>query len=270
MAELVADVVAWRHLVGARIRGDLQYRTSFALLLVGQALASGLELAAIGAYFSAVDALAGWSAAEVVFLFGLTSVGYALADVTLSPVDFAARHIKAGTFDTFLLRPVGSLAQLVAHEFALRRAGRGVQPLVALLVAATQIDVAWGPAQVAMVLVALVTGVMTFSSLWVIFSAVAFWTVETQELGNSFTDGGRTLSSYPLDVMGAWLRRFATFVLPLASLAYLPACWLLGKPPPFGLPAEAAWAGPLVALPLVVLARVTWAQGLRHYRSTGS
>ena len=122
-----------------------------------------------------------------------------------------------------------------------------------------------------MVIVALVTGVMTFSSLWVIFSAVAFWTVETQELGNSFTDGGRTLSSYPLDVMGAWLRRFATFVLPLASLAYLPACWLLGKPPPFGLPADGrlgrAARRPAARRPAPAS---PGAQGLRHYRSTGS
>lgn len=270
MAELVADAVAWRHLVAARIRGDLQYRASFVLLLVGQTLAAGLDLAAIGAYFSSVDSLAGWSVAEVVFLYGLAAFGFSLADVAVSPVDFTARHIKAGTFDTFLLRPVGPLWQLAAREFALRRIGRGLQPLVALVVAAGHLDVAWGPAQLAMVAVALTTGVATFASLWVIFSSAAFWTVETQQVANSFIDGGRTLASYPLDVMGGWLRRFATFGLPLASLAYLPACWLLGRPLPFGLPGAAAWAGPIVALPFVAFARVAWTQGIRHYRSTGS
>ena len=126
------------------------------------------------------------------------------------------------------------------------------------------------PAQLAMVAVALTTGVLVFSSLWVIFSSAAFWTVETQQVANSFTDGGRTLASYPLDVMGGWLRRFATFGVPLASLAYLPACWLLGRPLPFGLPDAAAWAGPFVALPFVAFARFAWARGIRHYRSTGS
>lgn len=270
MAELACELNAYRHLVGARFRGDMQYRTSFVLLLLGQIVASGLDLVAVGVFFTSVHALAGWSQAEVVFLFGLTGVGYSLADVLVSPVDRAALHIKQGTFDTFLLRPVGALWQLLAHEFATRRIGRGVQPLAALVVSATQLDVVWGPAQAGMVAAALVTGVITFASLWVVFSAVAFWTVETQEIANSFTDGGRLLSSYPLGVMGGWLRRFTTFVVPLAFVAYLPACWLLGKPMPFGLPRAAAWAGPVVALGLAAVARAAWATGIRQYRSTGS
>lgn len=270
MAELTHDVRAYRHLVGARFRGDMQYRTSFVLLLVGQAVASGLDLVAVGVFFASVDTLAGWSGVEVVFLFGLTGVGYSLADVVVSPVDRVALHVKQGTFDTFLLRPVGALWQLLAHEFATRRLGRGVQPLAALVLSATQLDVAWGPAQLAMVAAALVTGAVTFASLWVVFSAIAFWTVETQQIANSFTDGGRLLSGYPLGVMGGWLRRLTTFVVPLAFVAYLPACWLLGKPMPFGLPRGAAWAGPLVALALAALARAAWATGIRHYRSTGS
>jgi ABC-2 type transport system permease protein len=270
VAELVGDLRAYRHLVTARFRGDMQYRTSFVLMLVGQAAASGLDLVAIGMYFASVDALAGWTAPEVVFLFGLTGVGYSLADVVVSPVDRATLHIKAGTFDTFLLRPVGALWQLLAHEFATRRLGRGVQPLAALLLSAPRLDVAWGPAQLAMVLVALATGMITYAGLWVLLSSIAFWTVETQEVANSFLDGGRMLSSFPLDVMGGWLRRVATFVVPLASQAYLPACWLLGKPLPFGLPRVAAWAGPVVACGLVAAARVAWVQGIRHYRSTGS
>jgi ABC-2 type transport system permease protein len=270
VAEVVRELIVYRHLVGARLRGDLQYRTSFFLLLAGQAVASGLDLVAIGVFFTSVHALAGWSAYEVVFLFGLTGVGYSLADVIVSPVDRAAWHIKQGTFDTFLLRPVGALWQLLAHEFALRRIGRGVQPLAALVIALTQLDVAWGAAQVAIVPVALVTGAVTFASLWVLFSSIAFWTVETQEVANSFTDGGRLLSSYPLGVMGGWLRHFATFVVPLAFVAYLPACWLLGKPMPAGLPRAAAWAGPVVALALAAVARAVWATGTRHYRSTGS
>ena len=99
---------------------------------------------------------------------------------------------------------------------------------------------------------------------------MAFWTVETQELANGFTYGGNTLTSYPIDVFGGVLRRVVVFVVPLASVAYLPTAELLGKPMPYGLPHAVAWASPLVAAVLVLIARAVWLLAIRHYRSTGS
>jgi ABC-2 type transport system permease protein len=89
-------------------------------------------------------------------------------------------------------------------------------------------------------------------------------------VGSSFTYGGDALTSYPFDVLGTWLRRLVTFVVPLGSIAYLPALRLLGKPPPFGLPLVATWSGPVVALVAALVARAVWRLAIRHYRSTGS
>ena len=72
---------------------------------------------------------------EVALLFGLSGVAFGLADLLISQVETASRHIKAGTFDLFLLRPLPTLLHLSATEFALRRLGRILQPLVVLVVA---------------------------------------------------------------------------------------------------------------------------------------
>jgi ABC-2 type transport system permease protein len=109
-----------------------------------------------------------------------------------------------------------------------------------------------------------------FGAVWVVTSSLAFWTTETQEIANSFTYGGNTLTAYPLDVLGVWLRRFYTFVVPMASVAYLPAVRLFDKPMPFGLPRFLVWSGPLVAGAMLLLARAVWGHAIRHYRSTGS
>ena len=125
----------WRRLVGARIRADWQYRTSFLLFLLSQTLVAGLDLLVIAAIFAQVDTLAGWSGVEVALLYGLAGSAFGLADLLISQVELASWHIKAGTFDLFLLRPVPTLLHLSASEFALRRIGRIVQPLVVLVVA---------------------------------------------------------------------------------------------------------------------------------------
>ncbi|HEX8803084.1 MAG TPA: ABC-2 family transporter protein, partial [Acidimicrobiales bacterium] len=181
-----------------------------------------------------------------------------------------ALHIKDGTFDRYLIRPGGALWQLLGDEFAARRLGRTLQPAATLGVALGLVDVDWSPAAVALVPVTVACGAVIYSAIFVATSSIAFWTVETREVANSFTYGGNQLSSYPIDVLGTWLRRLATFVVPLASIAYLPAAWLFGKPLPFGLPAAAAWSGPIVALGAAAVARAVWRLAVRHYRSTGS
>ncbi|MGH9211993.1 MAG: ABC transporter permease [Acidimicrobiales bacterium] len=266
----LAALTIYRRMLGARIRADWQFRTSFLLYLVGQTLVAGADFGAIAVIFSAVDDLAGWSAAEVACLYGISGLSFGLADLFVSPVEWSARHIKQGTFDQFLIRPIGVLWQLLAMEFAARRLGRSVQPMVVLVVSVTLLDVHWTPAAVALVPLSVLCGAVIYSALWVVTSAMAFWTVETQEMANALTYGGNLMTSYPIDVLGTWLRRFVTFVVPLASIAYLPTAWLVGKPLPFGLPGIAAWSGPLVAGAVALAARAVWGEAIRHYRSTGS
>ena len=270
MVETRESLAIYRRLVGARLRSDLQYRTSFFLFLAGQTLVGGGEFAAIAVIFSQLHALAGWSIAEVAFLYALSGLAFGIGDLFISQVETASDHIKAGTFDKFLIRPLGTLLQLSATEFAPRRLGRSLQPVVVLAVVVPQLRVAWTPVHIALVPVTVATGVAIYGSIWVLSSSLAFWTVETQEIANSFTYGGNTLTSYPIDVFGSVLRRIVIFVVPLAFVAYLPAADLLDKPVPFGLPRATAWAGPFVAAVLVLLARAVWRTAVRHYRSTGS
>jgi ABC-2 type transport system permease protein len=256
--------------VGARIRADWQYRTAFVLFLLGQVLVAVSDFAAIAVIFAAIDDVAGWSGPEVAFLYGMSGVAFGLGDLLVSPVEWASRHIKAGTFDQFLIRPMGALWQLLAVEFAPRRLGRMVQPLVVMVVSLTLVDVGWGPVEVLLLAVTVVSSTVIFGAIWVITSSLAFWTVETQEIANSFTYGGDFLTDYPIDVLAGWLRRLVIFVVPLASVCYLPAVRLFDKPMPDGIPRLAAWGGPFAALALTLVARAVWALALRHYRSTGS
>jgi ABC-2 type transport system permease protein len=267
----VAEALAvYGRLVVARVRSDAQYRTSFVLFLLGQALVTGLDLAVISVLFANVDTLAGWTGTEVVLLYGIGTLSFGLGDVFVSQVELASRHIRAGTFDLFLIRPVGPLVQLCAHEFALRRAGRVLQPLVALVVVLPRLGIDWSPATALLVPVVVASGTVIFSSIWVIASSISFWTVGSQEVANAFTYGGNHLSQYPLDVFGEWLRRLVVFVVPLAFVSYLPAAWLLGKPAVLGLPSWLGLLSPVVAAALALIARTVWRTAIRHYRSTGS
>jgi ABC-2 type transport system permease protein len=252
------------------MRADWQYRTSFVLFLVSQSLIACFDLAVVATLFSQVDLLGGWAGMEVALLFGLGGVSFGLADLLVSQVETSSHHIKAGTLDLFLLRPVPTLLHLTASEFALRRGGRVLQPVVVLAVALVAAPIHWSPETVLLLPVAVLSGAVTFGGIWVVTSSISFWTVESQEVANAFTYGGGLMVQYPLDVLAAWLRRLATFAIPLAFVAYLPAARMLSRPDPLGLPSALAWASPAVAVAVAGAARAVWALAVRHYRSTGS
>jgi len=48
---------------------------------------------------------------------------------------------------------------------------------------------------------------------------------------NIFTDGGRELAQYPLDIYKDWVLKFFTFGVPLAFVNYYPFLYLIDKNP---------------------------------------
>lgn len=267
---MVEAFAIYRKLAGARLRSDLQYRTSFVLFFISQFAITFLDFVAIAIIFGRIPRMAGWSLAEVAFLYGASGVSFGLADMFVSQVELLPERVLDGTFDVALIRPVGSLLQLVAEDFALRRMGKVLQATVILVGALTQVHVHWTIGRAAMVPVMLVAGTVIFSALWVATGALSFWLLDAREVSNSITYGGNYLSEYPVQIYGVWLRRFVVFVTGVAFVNFFPALYVLGKPDTLGLPALVRFLSPLVAVAAAVAAGLFWRVAVRHYRSTGS
>ena len=267
----MGDALAlYARLVGAQVRSQLQYRTSFALDLVGNFVITFLDFAAVLILFHNVTALDGWTVHEVAFLYACTCISFALVDMVIGHLDLFPRMIREGTFDLVLVRPRGSLFQVVASDFALRRLGRAFQGIVVFAYALTGVDIAWDPGRVAMVGVMLVSGALIFAAVWIAGATIAFWTVDGGEFTNAFTYGGNFLTQYPISIYGEWLRRFLAFVVPMAFVCYFPALYVLDKEDPLGFPQALQFASPLVAVAAATVAGVVWTLAVRRYRSVGS
>jgi ABC-2 type transport system permease protein len=267
----VADALAlYFRLIGAQARSQLQYRTSFALDVSGVFLVTFLDFIAVLILFENVPALAGWTLHEVAFLYAATCISFALVDLVIGNLDLFPRMIREGTFDVVLIRPRGSLFQVIASDFALHRLGRVLQGVVVFVYALTGLDVDWDVGRVAMVGVMLVAGGLIFAAVWIAGATIAFWTVDGGEFTNVFTYGGNYLSQYPISIYGEWLRRFLAFVVPMAFICYFPSLYVLEKEDSLGFPRAFQFASPLVALVAMVGAGAIWVLAVRRYRSVGS
>jgi viologen exporter family transport system permease protein len=260
----------YRKLVGARVRAQVQYRLSFALTVVGNLLISALDFAAILVLFGQVDALGEWTVAEVALLYGISCVSFALTDLTVGQLDQLPRMIREGEFDQILVRPLGSLLQVISADVALRHLGRLLQGLVVLAVALGRVDVDWSAGRVVMLVVAVLAGSAIFAAIWVAFSSIAFWLIDSQEVSNAFTYGGNFTAQYPVNIYGRWLRRLVVFVIPVAFVSYFPSLYVLGKEDELGLPRALQFASPAVAVGAGLVAWLVWRTAVRRYRSVGA
>jgi ABC-2 type transport system permease protein len=266
---VVDTVLVWRRLVGAQIRSQLQYRLSFALDAFGSFWISFIDFIVILVIFRNVPRLAEWSVHQVAFLYALSSITFAVTDMLIGQLDQFPQKIRDGTFDIVLVRPRGTLFQVIASDFALRRIARVLQGAIVLVYALSTLSVQWTVLRVVVLLVSLPSAVVIFSSIWVVGACIAFWTTDGGEFTNAFTYGGTSMAQYPFDIYSTWLRRLLGFVIPLAFVCYFPALYVLGKTDPLGLPRFLEFCSPAVAAASAIVAGLVWRLAVRHYRSAG-
>jgi ABC-2 type transport system permease protein len=266
--------VASRHvylrILGSRGRSQLAYPASFALDAAGQAIAQATELVVILAVFAQVHSLGGFARDEVLLIYALAGISFGLSDLAVGQLDELPRWIRTGELDVLLARPLGVLPQLLTSDLQLRRLGRVAVGLVVLVLVLAQGQVAFTPLNVLLVLGTPLIGATITCAIWVMTCSVSFWVIDGREVANAFTYGSQLTTSYPITVLGPWLRRVLCFAVPSAFVAYFPALALLDRPDPLGLPHALRYASPLVAVAAVAVAALVWRTAVRHYQGTGS
>lgn len=264
----------YRKLVGAQVRSQMQYRTSFVLETIAQFVGNVLDFVVVLIFFTRMPTLGGWTLPEIGLLYGLSSVAFGLADMVIAGFDygyFGPNMVRLGEFDRVLIRPVNTFLQVLTSQFTLKRLGRIGQGAIVLAWALLALPQTWMPLQIGYMIVTVVGGVFFFSGLFIFGSGISFWTVDSLEVMNMATYGGQFLTQYPMSIYGDFLRAFFTFVIPMAFINYYPTLWLLGKPDPLGGPIGwLAFLAPFVCVLVFTLGVAMWRRGVWRYASTGS
>ncbi|MBI3942905.1 MAG: ABC-2 family transporter protein [Chloroflexi bacterium] len=262
----------YRRLIAIEVRSQLQYRVSFLFDCTAAALVIGVEFATLVLVLQRFQNIAGWSLAEVAFLYGMVQMAFGVMDMLFSgfdPGDFG-QLVRRGTFDQLLLRPLSVTLQILGSKFLLRRIGRIFNGIAIYAWAVASLDIQWTLGKIFYVPVVFASLVAFYGGLFMIGATVTFWTVESIEVVNIFTYGGTEIMSYPMTIYQDWMRRFFTYIVPSIFLNYYPALYFLDKPDPFNFPYFVHFLAPLAGFGVLFLALQFWHFGIRHYQSTGT
>ncbi|WZU01512.1 ABC-2 family transporter protein [Erysipelothrix sp. D19-032] len=248
-------------IVAMHIKSQLQHRTAFLALSLGQALLTFSGIFAVIILATNVTTVAGFSTPEILLAGAVVTLSFAIANVSFEGL--IPFHGCWGTVNLIV-----SSSDLKMCCFGLREhngiksVGKncgceyyscgGLSDCSALY-------------HIRLLAIMVVSGVVLFGSLFIIYGSCSFFTTDSLEVFNILTDGGREFGQVPYGLYGKNILKVLTFILPLACFQYYPLLVVLGR----DVPTYFQWT-PLACFLFVIPALLMWRRGRHHYRSTGS
>lgn len=251
----------YRSFAASSFQRELEFKANFIAKIGQNVLWLAFFTLTLFIIYNRTDSVAGWNRgdsvvlAATVFLMGAISTGFFFS-LTEIP-----QQVRMGTLDFVLVRPVDpqfwvSLRRLAPEQAGVALVGFGMVFVGLRLGGLSPSLVQWG-AWSLLVLCA----VAIFYSLNLALMTTGVWFVRVDNLF-ILSETVQQVARFPLDIYGAVLARFLTFVVPLGILGTVPARQLVG-----GFQATTLLAGLMWAVVSLVASRLFWRFALRSYGS---
>lgn len=251
------------------IKSIASYRSAFILGAVAQIAAYAVDFALMWIMVSAFGSMHGWTKYEVILLYSMSLASYALAGFFFYNIRSLSREIRNGQFDDKLVKPVSLLPYLICTNF-----NRGYIAHLALAITLAAIcfgnlAIALTAAKLAFFVVAIVTGALIYSALFLITMVPSFFFIQSDSLGG-FIFAFREMSYYPLSIFPGVLQIFLSIIVPYGMMNFFPVQAVLGKNDFLFFGSSIAYIAPFFALALFGASVWFFYFGARHYKSSGT
>ena len=244
----------------------LAYRMDFFVDTLAVSFSILIQMAVLTTLFSKVRALEGWSFEQILFIYGFSLLPLGLFNlVSVNLYRFADQYIIQGKFDRVLLRPVGTLAQVIFESFNVSGLNEIVLGTAVMIYAGLKLQLTFGVGDILAMAILPLSAALVYMGVFLAITSVSFWHEDRMGLAPPVYNIIR-FSRYPITIFSLPVRVFLTFILPFAWVAFYPAAWFVGGEQFSRL----AMFTPLVGLIVFGGALVIWGRGIRNYTSTGS
>ena len=170
----------------------------------------------------------GWDMWEVLLIQSVFSMSTGLSSMVLSSVVWVTMdHIRDGSFETVLLKPISPLGFIVATNCDVRSVSLFLGGVVLAVVAAVHTGVA-GVGGFVSFCILFLAGFLVLSGMNLIMAAISFKWVGNSRIPEIF-DSVSTFGKYPLSIFPKTLQIVSVLVMPVATIGFFPASALLGR-----------------------------------------
>ena len=249
----------------------LQYRADSIVATLAVFLREATGIIVIYLALMKFDCINEWNVDEMLFLFSLLFITYSIIVVLFADLRDFSCMIREGRFDRLMVRPRGLLFQLISNNADIIAAcGHGMLGLVLFVVSAGRVGIHWDFLTVIYYIAAIVGGVLIQGGMFIIFSSLSFYFVETNSIREIFYWSMRRFAGYPISIYNKLIQVIMIYVVPFAFVNYFPAQYLLRKPDMKEYPEIYLYIAPVVGIVIYMAAYAFWRISVKHYKSTGN
>lgn len=253
------------------IRGRLQYRVDSLVAALAVFVRESTNIIVIYLTLLKFDSINNWNIYELLFLFSLLFLTYAVVVALFADLRDFSCMIREGRFDRLMVRPRGLLFQLILNNAdVLAVAGHGLLGILLFLFSAGKVGIVWNVQNILYYVLAIIGGVLTQGGIFIFFSALSFYFVETNSIREIFYWNMRKFAGYPISIYNKVIQLILIYIVPFAFVNYFPAQYLLRKADMALYNESYMYIAPLVGLGIYLLAYAFWRISVRRYTSTGN
>ena len=247
------------------LKSLLEYGKTFIISCMGQIATSIFSFLSIIFLFDKFGNIEGYTFENVLICFSISFFGFSIAECFFRAFDHFDKMIANGEFDRVLVRPRSIILQVLGLKVEFAKFGRCLASLVIVIwVIIRNPDLLETEKLITLTLMAIGT-IIIYASLFVLKAGITFFTTQSLEIMNIFTDGARDLAQYPLNIYHKWVKNFFTYILPLALVNYYPLLYFLGKSNKISY-----MISPILVAFYLIPAFIVFYQGVKRYSSIGS
>lgn len=248
-----------------QIKSIMEYKKDFIISIFSQILSSTFAFITIIFLFEKFGNIKGYEFKEILICFVISYAGFALAECFFRGFDHFNIYLSNGEFDRMLVRPRNILLQVIGGKIELSKFGRTIVGITILIILLATTPELLKFDKIITIILMLIGTIIIYACLFVLKAGITFFTTQSLEIMNIFTDGGRDLAQYPLDIYNKIIKNIFTFIIPLAFVNYYPLLYIIGRSNN-----KLCIFAPLLTLLFIIPCYIIWKIGVRKYKSIGS
>lgn len=241
----------------------LEYRFDFITGIIPTLAYFLAYFAFMNVVFGKITTINGWTFNQMLTLFAIEQIFfYGTYLFFKSSLINLSESIKDGTLDQYLRLPANTRV-LISFKDQTPDMIPAVIASVFLLVYSLRETIIYFP-NVILFIILSVCGFLILYNIMFIFSSLAFWLTESDELVELSSEISQ-LGRFPPSIFPLAAQAFIFFIIPAALMIFVPATALMGT-----LDWKLGFLSVIMTLVTYLISRVIWENGLKQYSSASS
>lgn len=212
----------YKKYLSLHLKSELEYKSSFIMNFIAQTFVIFCSYFVIINLFNKFGNLKGYTVYEIMIIYGIIQFGFSINEVFNRGFDHFDKLIISGDLDRILTRPRNLYLQIFGWDIDYAKLARVLESFIILLIGIIKVNIIWTPTKILTIILMLMSSIIIFFSIYLIGAAFCFVTIEGLEVKNVFTDGGKDMASYPIDIYKKPFKIFFTIIIPFAFVNYYP------------------------------------------------